>query len=115
GAYVSHHIGRLELHMLDDFVWHFGLITLRALEPTRAFGSHHPRDLAAHIPFADAVGVVLGARCVHGLVSAGSTGGRRTHAGATQQCEAERAKPRATPHQPGTRVRRHWTPHNFTL
>ena len=84
--------------MLNDLLWCFGLCTLRAVEPLCAGHAHHLGDLAAHIKFADAVRMVLGARFVHGRVSAWRGGVLRLHAGGTEQEEAESTQPYSTLH-----------------
>jgi hypothetical protein len=95
--YVSYDIGRFELHMLNDLLWCFGLCPLWAFEPLGAGHAHHLGNLAAHIKFADAVRMVLGARFVHRRVSAWSSGVLRLHARGTEQEEAESTQPYSTP------------------
>ena len=71
--------------MLNDLLWCFGLCTFRAFEPLCTGHAHHLSDLAAHIKFADAIGVVLGARLVHGRGSAWRGGVLRGHTRGTEQ------------------------------
>jgi hypothetical protein len=76
--------------MRNDLLRYFGLCTLRAVEPLCAGYTHHLGDLAAHIKFPDAVGMVLGTGFVHGRGSAWRGGVLRLHARGTEQEEAER-------------------------
>jgi len=114
-TYISHNIGRFELHMLNDLLWCFGLYTLRAFEPLCAGHAHHLGDLAAHIKFSDAIGMVLGTCFVHGRISAWDSGVLRMHARGTEQYKVESARPQSTPYQPEPWRRRHRVLHDVIL
>src|SRR5262249_40379674 len=64
-ANVSDYIRWFQVHLLDDFVRQFGLFAVGTFQPSSALVAHHVGDLAAHVKFADAVGVVVGAGFVN--------------------------------------------------
>ena len=54
-ADIRHDISCFEFQQFDEDVWHLFAFTFRTLQPVRALVSHHVRDFASHIEFANTV------------------------------------------------------------